>query len=76
MEKHELDEKIAEVSKTVLSYCMARTSDWHDAEDLAQEILYEITKSAPNIRDDRAITVLCGRQRETFASSCIEKSSE
>lgn len=55
MEKYELDKKMAEVSKTVLSYCMARTSDWHDAEDLAQDIMLQITRSAPNIRDDSAI---------------------
>lgn len=46
MDKHEMEEKIAEVSKTVLSYCIARTSNWHDAEDMAQEILLEIAKSA------------------------------
>ena len=54
MEKHELDSKIAEVSKSILSYCMARTSNQHDAEDLAQDILLELMRSAPNIRDDKA----------------------
>lgn len=54
MEKHELDSKISEVSKSILSYCMARTSNHHDAEDLAQDILIELMKSAQNIRDDKA----------------------
>lgn len=54
MEKRELDEKITEVSKTILSYCMARTSNQYDAEDLAQEMLLEIYRSSANIRDDRA----------------------
>ena len=36
MEKKELDEKILEVSQTILSYCIAHTSNQYDAEDLAQ----------------------------------------
>lgn len=54
MEKKELDEKILEVSQTILSYCIAHTSNQYDAEDLAQEILLEIYKSSTNIRNDRA----------------------
>ncbi len=50
----ELNEKIAEVSKTIFSYCMAKTPTREDAEDLSQEILYELIKSAENIRDDKA----------------------
>lgn len=54
MKKQELDEKITEVSKSIFSYCMLRTSTRADAEDLSQEILYELIKSAPNIREDKA----------------------
>lgn len=54
LEKHELNNKIAEVSKTIFSFCMARTSNQSEAQDLAQDILYEIIKSSQNIRDDRA----------------------
>lgn len=54
LEKHELDSKIAEVSKSILSYCMARTSNQPDAQDLAQGILLELMKSVPNIHDERA----------------------
>jgi hypothetical protein len=54
LEKHELDEKITEVSKSILSYCMARTSNQQDAQDLAQDIVLEIIRSSQNIRDDRA----------------------
>ena len=50
----ELNEKIAEVSKTIFSYCMAKTPTREEAEDLSQEILYELIKSAENIRDDKA----------------------
>lgn len=54
MEKQELDEKITEASKAIFSYCMARTSNQYDAEDLAQDIVVEIYRSAANIRDDKA----------------------
>ena len=54
MEKQELNARIAEVSKSILSYCMSRTANQQDAEDLAQDILCEMVKSAQNIRDEQA----------------------
>lgn len=54
MNEIELHEKIAEVSKTIFSYCMAKTPTREEAEDLSQEILYELIKSVESIRDDRA----------------------
>ncbi len=54
MEKHELDLKIAEVSKSILSYCMTRTATQQEAEDLAQNILLELITVSGNIRDERA----------------------
>lgn len=47
-------EKIAEVSKTIYSYCLSKTSTREDAEDLSQDILLELTKSVGNIRNDKA----------------------
>ncbi len=54
MEKHDLDSKIAEVSKSILSYCMTHTSNEHDAQDLAQDVLLELMKATQNIRDEKA----------------------
>ena len=54
MKEIELHEKIAEVSKTIFSYCMAKTPTREEAEDLSQDILFELLKSAENIRDDSA----------------------
>ena len=51
MDKYELDTKIADIAKSLLSYCMARTSNHFEAEDLAQDIILEIYKSADNIRN-------------------------
>ena len=54
MEREQIDEKIVEVSKTIFSYCMAKTRNREEAEDLSQDILYELIRSAENIRDDSA----------------------
>ncbi len=54
MTEIELHEKINEVSKTIFSYCRAKTPTREEAEDLSQDILYELIKSAGNIRDDNA----------------------
>ncbi len=54
MDKQELDSRIEEIAKTLLSYCTARTSNHFEAEDLAQDIIVEIYKSADNIRNVNA----------------------
>lgn len=54
LDRQELDAKITELSKTILSYCVSRTSNRQDAEDLAQNMILEIMKSSQNIRDDKA----------------------
>lgn len=54
MNQRELDEKITEASKVILTYCISHTSSYCDAEDLSQEILCEIIKSSTNLRDDSA----------------------
>ncbi len=54
MNKNELHDKISEVSKTIFSYCMAKTPTREEAEDLSQDILCELLKSAENIRDENA----------------------
>ena len=51
MDKQELDLKIEEIAKSILSYCTARTSNYFEAEDLAQDIIVEIYKSAGNLRN-------------------------
>ena len=50
----QFNEKIVEVSKTIFSYCMAKTPTREEAEDLCQDILYELVKSSKNIRNQDA----------------------
>lgn len=54
MEQQEIDKKITEASKVIFTYCTARTPNQFEAEDLAQDILLEIYKSAPNLRNNKA----------------------
>lgn len=54
MEKYELDSKITDAAKSILSYCTARTSTQADAEDLAQDIIVELYKSIDNLKNDAA----------------------
>ncbi len=55
MDKKELDAKLEDMAKALLSYCSARTSNHFDAEDLAGDIMLEIYRSADNIRNADAI---------------------
>ena len=55
MDKQGLDVKIEDMAKALLSYCTARTPNHFEAEDLAQDIILEIYKSASNIRSIDAI---------------------
>ena len=54
MTNEELNQRIADVSKTIYRYCIARTPTREEAEDLSQDILYELIRSAGNIRDESA----------------------
>ena len=54
MEKKDLDFKISSAAKSLLSYCIMRTSSRFDAEDLAHDIILEMYKSSVNIRNDDA----------------------
>lgn len=47
-------ERIAEASRTIFSYCMARTPNREEAEDLCQDILCELVGSSSRLRDEGA----------------------
>ena len=54
MDESKFNEKVTDAAKTIFSFCMAKTSNREDAEDLSQDILYELIKSSGSIRDDGA----------------------
>ena len=55
MDKQELDARVEEIAKALLSYCSTRTSSHFEAEDLAQDIILEIYKSSNSIRNVDAV---------------------
>jgi RNA polymerase sigma factor (sigma-70 family) len=46
--------RIEEISKTIYSFSISRTSNQQDAEDLSQDILLEIIKCTPKLRNEAA----------------------
>lgn len=47
-------ERIAEMSRAVRAWCIARTPTRQDAEDLAQDVLLAMLESTPNLHDEGA----------------------
>ena len=77
MDKQELDYRISETAKSILSYCIARTSNQTDAEDLAQDIIVEIYKSSPNLRNaDAFYGFMWGIAGNVYKQWCKNKSKQ
>ena len=47
-------DRIAEMSRAIRGWCIARTSTVQDAEDLCQDVLLAMLEAAPNLRDEGA----------------------
>ena len=47
-------ERIAEMSRAIRAWCIARTPTIQDAEDLPQDVLLAMLEAAPNLRDEGA----------------------
>ena len=54
MDAEQKKERIAAMSRTVLSWCRARTANMEEAQDLRQDILAEMLRSAADLRSDDA----------------------
>ena len=77
MEKQELDTKVTEIAKNLLSYCTARTSNQFDAEDLAHEIILAIYQSAGHIRKPEAIYgFMWGVAGNVYKQWCKDRAKE
>ena len=76
MDKQELDAKVEEIAKALLSYCSARTSNHFEAEDLAQDIILEIYKSSSNIRNVDAVYGFMWALQAMFINSGVKTKQE
>ncbi len=48
------DEQIGRMSKTIFRFCLSRTGSYHDAEDLAQDILLVAFKTTNHFESEKA----------------------
>ncbi len=77
MEKQELDTRVTEIARNLLSYCTARTSNQFDAEDLAHEIILAIYQSAGHIRKPEAIYgFMWGVAGNVYRQWCKDRAKE
>ncbi|MBO7403643.1 MAG: sigma-70 family RNA polymerase sigma factor [Clostridia bacterium] len=54
MDQNESSDRIAACSKVIFNWCRARVTTREDAEDLSQDILLELWKSADSLRSEEA----------------------
>ena len=52
MDKAKLEQYITENMKSVFGYALTRLGNTHEAEELASDIIYEIIKSADNLKNE------------------------
>lgn len=62
----EYSNEIAKMSKTMFRYCLSRTNSFHDAEDLAQEILLISCKNGNSFPNEKAFYAFVWRTAENI----------
>lgn len=77
METAELNAKINQAAKSIFSFCAARTGSRQEAEDLAQDILCELVKTVPNLRNTAAFYgFMWGVAENTYRQWCKKRKRE
>lgn len=66
MTDKERKEQVAQMSKTIFSYCLSRTSSYTEAEDLSQEILLECCRCIANLKDEKAFYAFVWRTADNI----------
>ncbi|WP_353893681.1 sigma-70 family RNA polymerase sigma factor [Proteinivorax hydrogeniformans] len=51
MNKDVAEEKISSLADTIFAFSLKRTNNWHEAEDLSQEIIVNLYSSLPSLKD-------------------------
>lgn len=75
MTTDEYREQIAQMSKTMFRYCLSRTNSYHDAEDLAQEILLASFKSELEFPNEKAFYAFVWRTADNLLKSWYRNKS-
>ena len=66
MTAEEYREQIAEMSKSMFRYCLSRTGSYHDAEDLAQEIMLISCKGENSFPNEKAFYAFVWRTADNI----------
>lgn len=69
-------EQVAQMSKTIFSYCLSRTSSYIEAEDLSQEILLECCRCIVNLRDEKAFYAFVWRTADNILKKWYRKKNQ
>ena len=62
----EYREQIEEMSKSMFRYCLSRTGSYHDAEDLAQEIMLISCKGENSFPNEKAFYAFVWRTADNI----------
>lgn len=76
MNGDEYAEQIAQMSKTMFAYCLSRTNSYHDAEDLAQEILLISCKNGNSFPSEKAFYSFVWRTADNILKSWYRNKSK
>ena len=66
MTDHEYREQIEMMSKSMFRYCLSRTGSYHDAEDLAQEIMLISCKGEQSFANEKAFYAFVWRTADNI----------
>lgn len=69
MTAYEYREQIEMMSKSMFRYCLSRTGSYHDAEDLAQEIMLISCKGEQNFANEKAFYAFVWRTADNILKS-------
>ena len=69
------DEQIGQMSNTIFRFCLSRTGSYHDAEDLAQEILLVACKDTNHFESEKAFYAFVWKTAGNILKSWYHKQS-
>ena len=70
------EEQIAQMSKTIFRFCQSRTGSYHDAEDLAQEILLVACKTTNEFPNEKAFYAFVWKTADLVLKSWYREQSK
>ena len=70
------DEQIGQMSKTIFRFCLSRTGSYHDAEDLAQEILLIACRTTNHFDSEKAFCAFVWKTAANILKSWYRRQAQ